>query len=237
MESGDSVRPQRARSSRRTEVDTQQIDKTVEEQITISPPTPTDIGSHNDRDDLFQAMGLVRHEMQEFMNSQRNIMQSSTESTDKLVQNLIQSSSETTDKLADKLAKEIVQVSQQTADVLIHDLMQNSNQISEKLAHDIMQNSNKTSEKLAHDIMQNNNQMSEKLAHDLMQNNNQMSEKLAQGIMKSNDNSTDKMVQSNASLLREFMQITKHTQSPESAPRSDHNNPNNVSGRSQPGIV
>ena len=160
MESGDSVRPQRARSSRRTEVDTQPIDKTVEEQINISPPAPTDIASHSDRDDLFQAMGMVRQEMQEFMNSQRDVMQASAESSD---------------KLADKMAKNIAQVS--------HDIMQNSNQTSEKLAHDIMQNSNTTSEKLAHDIMQNGNKSSEKLAHDIMQNGNKSSEKLAHDIM------------------------------------------------------
>ena len=74
--------------------------------------------------------------------------------------------------------------------------------------------------------------MSERLAHDLMQNSNQISEKLAQGIMQSNE----KMVQSNGFILKEFMQSMKNTQSQGSAPISDHNNPDNISGRSQPGL-
>ena len=86
MESGDSVRPQRARSSKRTEVDTQPIDKTVEEQIHISPPAPTDIGSHSDRDNLFQAMGMVRQEMQEMAKNiaqvSHDIMQNSNQTSE-----------------------------------------------------------------------------------------------------------------------------------------------------------
>ena len=48
--------------------------------------------------------------------------------------------------------------------------------------------------------------------------------------------SNEKMVQSNGFILQEFMQSMKNTQSQGSAPISDHNNPDNISGRSQPGL-
>jgi hypothetical protein len=168
MESGDSVRPRRARSSKRKDSETQ-ITNVQKENVQNDVPI-VESELHDYQGQLLQTMNMVRQDMQDFRQAQQDMIQTSSKTTETLIQNMIQASTQTTEKLA----HDIVYASQQTAERLILDVQQSSNQTSEKLA---------------------------------------------QGIMKANDNTTERIVQSNANLMKEFMELVKSTQTHTLAPK------------------